>query len=65
MPVAVDKAGYFTYAIPKGYTPTQTDSAIYRQAARTLELYNTLKPKYLKKNGELDALQLLSEYWSN
>lgn len=63
VPVAVGKPGYFTYAIPKGYVPTQTDSAIYKQAVSTLEFYNELKPKYLKRNGELDALLLLSTYW--
>jgi len=46
IPVFAGPTGYFTYAIPKTYQPTQIDSAIYRKAMRTLERYRKVKEKF-------------------
>jgi hypothetical protein len=37
VPVAKAKTGHFTWAVPKGYVPTEADSIIYRQAMETLK----------------------------
>ena len=63
IPVAVGKTGYFTYATPKGYTPIEVDSAIYRAAVSTLDQYISLKPKYSDIDGEVDAVRLISDFW--
>ena len=63
MPVAVGTSGYFTYAIPKEYTPGETDSVIYKKAHTRLESYNLLKQNYLKSDGKIDALKLVQDYW--
>ena len=46
IPVYAGNSGYFTYAMPKGYKPTEVDSAIYRRAAATLNRYKALREKY-------------------
>lgn len=50
IPVYAGEEGHFTYAIPKGYQTTQTDSLIYNSAMFTLEKYKTLRTKYYTKN---------------
>lgn len=63
MPVAVGKTGYFTYAIPKGYTPDHRDSSIYFGASSTLYNYQSKKSNYSSSEGQLDAIRLISDYW--
>ncbi|WP_305982224.1 hypothetical protein [Roseivirga thermotolerans] len=64
MPVAVMQDGYFTYAVPKDYTPSRSDSAIYRAALSTLQRYEMLKPRYIDSTGRLEAIRLLSDSWN-
>lgn len=63
MPVAVGKSGYFTYAIPKEYTPNQLDSSIYYAASSTLEKYEIERANYSNLEGQLDAIRLISDFW--
>lgn len=63
MPVAVGNTGYFTYATPKGYSPSELDSAIYNASVSTLDQYKALKPKYTDPNGQVNAIRLISDFW--
>lgn len=60
IPVYAGNKGYFTYAMPKGHTPSETDFSIYRRAVSTLEQYKVQRQRYLTATG-LNALHL----WSN
>ena len=46
IPVYAGEKGHFTYAVPKGYQTTQTDSLIYNSAMVTLKKYKTIRGKY-------------------
>jgi len=59
IPVFSSKTGHFTYAIPKGYTPTEIDSAIYRKAVSVLQRYKMHRSAFIGKGGRLQALSLL------
>ncbi len=61
IPVFSSETGHFTYAIPKGYTPTEIDSALYRRATATLQRYKTTRPKFISRDGRLRATELLQE----
>ena len=63
IPVQVGRKGHFTYAVPKGYQTTQTDSALHRSAGKVLATYTRRRAKYLKTNGLL-ASQLLADYYA-
>ncbi|MFY0593150.1 hypothetical protein [Roseivirga sp.] len=63
IPVSAGTKGYFTYAIPKGYIPTRSDSSIYERAQFTLQKYLKSKSQAILPNGETDAFQLVSSYW--
>lgn len=58
IPVASGKAGHFTYALPKGAKPTETDSTLYRRATAVLAQYRTLRPNYVGSDGRLRATEL-------
>jgi len=58
IPVASGKAGHFTYALPKGTLPNAIDSTLYRQAGQVLERYRQVRPKYIRPDGSLRALDL-------
>lgn len=62
IPVSASETGYFTYATPKGYTPTKVDSSIYRAANAIQKSYQNLKKQHLLPNGNLNAIGLLSDY---
>ena len=55
IPVFAGATGYFTYAIPKNYQPTQIDSTLYQKAVITLDQYRKVK----EKNKNVSAFQLL------
>jgi len=57
IPVFAGNNGYFTYAMPKDYQPTATDSAIYKKAMVTLEKYKAIREKYNTPQG-LRAMKL-------
>lgn len=60
IPVFVGNQGYFTYAMPKGYKPTETDSSLYKAATTTLGKYKTERGKFMEGKG-LNGLAL----WEN
>ncbi len=57
IPVFAGATGYFTYAIPKTYQPTQIDSTLYYKAVNTLDQYRKVK----EKNNSASAFQLLKK----
>lgn len=59
IPVFSSERGHFTYAVPKGYVPTDVDSAIYRRAVSVLQRYKSLRPLFVRRDGSLDARRLL------
>jgi hypothetical protein len=61
IPVFSSQTGHFTYAIPKGYTPTEVDSALYRRATATLQRYKAARPQFISQDGRLNASELLRE----
>lgn len=61
IPVFSSQTGHFTYAIPKGYTPTEVDSALYRTATATLQRYKAMRQNFIGKDGRLKARELLDE----
>lgn len=63
IPVSSGKAGHFVYAVPKGYAPTEADSALYRRATTTLSAYQARRSKYLRADSTLRALELLEEWY--
>ncbi|HMO31723.1 MAG TPA: hypothetical protein PKE07_01875 [Lacibacter sp.] len=46
IPVYAGNAGYFTYAVPKGYKVGTADSLLYKQAKHTLEYYKKVRAKH-------------------
>ena len=58
IPVFVNRPGHFVYAVPKGYQPTETDSAVYRRAVQVLDHYKSIRPEYLRADSSLRALDL-------
>ncbi|KYG81710.1 hypothetical protein EV198_1920 [Roseivirga ehrenbergii] len=64
IPVKAGKSGYFTYAIPKGYVPTQTDSAIFYAASTTLQYYEVQKSNYGNSEDGINAIRMISDYWA-
>lgn len=61
IPVYAGTSGYFTYAVPQGYTPAEVDYNIYRKAALTLEQYSKLRQKYVRKTG-VQATKIFFKY---
>lgn len=57
IPVFAGTTGYFTYAIPKNYQPTQIDSTLYHKAVLTLDKYRKVK----EKNINVSAFHLLKK----
>lgn len=51
IPVYAGEKGHFTYAVPKGYQTTQTDSMIYNKAKATLENYKKIRTIFYDKNN--------------
>lgn len=58
IPVWAGDKGYFTYAMPKGHTPGETDSVIYRKSLDVLNKYRQERGKYVNNKGEMNALEL-------
>jgi len=62
IPVHAAERGYFTYAIPKGHTPSAIDSARYHTAMDVLGAYRARRDAYLNPDSTLDALRLLRDW---
>lgn len=63
IPVHAKSSGYFTYAVPKHYQPIEQDSSLYYRSAAVLNNYRAIRPRYLDKDGRLNAVRLLTKYW--
>ena len=57
IPVYAAEKGHFTYAVPKDYEISITDSAIYKNAIATLNNYKKARNKFIK-NGNFSAFKL-------
>jgi hypothetical protein len=64
IPVYAGEKGYFTYAVPKDYETGSRDSLIYNSAQKVLEEYRELRPQYLDKQGNLEAIELYRDWWN-
>jgi hypothetical protein len=51
IPVYAGESGYFTYAMPKDYQTTQTDSLMYTKAVSTLEKYKSVRASFYHKQN--------------
>ncbi len=58
IPVWERPTGHFTYAMPKGHQPDETDSVIYRKAMLTLDRYKKERSRYINKRGGFNATGL-------
>ncbi len=56
------KTGYFTYALPKDFTPIDTDSLILKRAESILERYQAIRPQF-KTSAGIKAHALLAWVW--
>lgn len=61
VPVYADLSGYFTYAVPKGYQPVETDSAIYHKATITLNKYRAVREKYFSGNRKKNMAAIMKQ----
>ncbi|MFN3596437.1 MAG: hypothetical protein ACK41D_04100 [Rubricoccaceae bacterium] len=59
IPVHVRESGHFTYAVPRGYTPTETDSVLYRHGTAVLAEYRARRAAFLRPDSTLRAADLL------
>lgn len=59
IPVFTRKSGHFVYAIPKGQTPSQVDSTLYKRAIRVLDVYKAERPDFLNADSTLQTLKLI------
>lgn len=62
VPVHRRPRGHFTYAIPRGHTPTEVDSSIHRAAAAVLAAYRARREAYLRPDSSLRAADLLRDW---
>jgi len=60
IPVYTNSAGHFTYAMPKGFVPSQTDSSIYNKAMVTLLKYKRIREKFASKE-KLNTVKILKK----
>ncbi|MBX3239251.1 MAG: hypothetical protein KIT80_18360 [Chitinophagaceae bacterium] len=58
IPVWERPTGHFTYAMPKGHQPDETDSILYRKAVITLEQYKKERGRYINEQGGFNATAL-------
>ncbi|MCU0427846.1 MAG: 5'-nucleotidase, lipoprotein e(P4) family [Candidatus Kapabacteria bacterium] len=64
IPTWSGKQGHFVYAVPKGYTATDTDSAIYYAASKVLSDYREIRPTFMNADSSLRAVELLRTWYS-
>lgn len=58
IPVWERQTGHFTYAMPKGHQPDETDSVIYRKAMLTLDRYRKERSRYINNQRGFNATRL-------
>ena len=64
IPVYASATGYFTWAVPRGYQPTRSDSLIWHQASQTLAKYRQLR--YTKhQHRKLTVQKIISKMTKN
>lgn len=62
IPVFAGESGYFVYAMPKGHTPTATDSTLYRRSMEVLDKYEKLRPRYVTADSTVRSLKLIRKF---
>lgn len=55
--------GNFVYAYPKDHVLNEVDSALYKKSVKVLDAYRSIRPKYLKPDGTVQAYKLLQDYY--
>ncbi len=65
IPVWERPTGHFTYAMPKGHQPDETDSIIYRKAMLTLDRYKRERSRYINSQGGFNATALWLQWNKN
>ena len=61
-PVFARASGHFTWAVPRGHTPTRADSLRLDAAAEVLAEYRRRRPAYLRPDSTLRAADLLRDW---
>lgn len=64
IPTWSGKQGHFVYAVPKGYTPTDLDSAIYHAGNKVLSDYRAIRPQFMNPDSSLRAADLLKAWYA-
>ncbi|MDR1645372.1 MAG: hypothetical protein LBS05_06060 [Tannerellaceae bacterium] len=64
IPVYAGQEGYFVYANPASYAPSDVDSSLYYRAVDVLDRYETLRSQYLNADSTLRAFHLLQDFFS-
>ncbi len=62
IPAWSGETGRFVYAVPKGYVPTQEDSALYRRSVVVLEAYRRTRVSYVRTDGSLRAIDWIRDH---
>ena len=62
IPVFAGKTGHFVYAMPKGHTPTETDSTLYHRAIKVLERYEKTRSDYFNADSTFNSLELIRDF---
>lgn len=55
--------GNFVYAYPKDHVLNEVDSALYKKSVKVLDKYRSIRSKYLKPDGSVQAYKLLQDYY--
>lgn len=61
IPVFSSQTGRFVYAMPKGHTPSGTDSLLLNRSTKVLDEYKELRAKYVNEKQEFESLRFLKE----
>jgi hypothetical protein len=61
IPVHSNIKGHFVYAIPLDSKPGPIDSAIYKRAEHSLNIYRSLRKEYMKSDSSFKAFALLNK----
>jgi hypothetical protein len=61
IPVHSNQKGHFVYAMPLDSKPGLIDSAIYKRAEHSLNIYRSVRQEYMKPDSSFKALALLNK----
>lgn len=63
IPTYQEDTNRFTYAVPEGYVPAETDSTLYRSATDILDAYRERRDDYLRPDSTLRGVDLLRDWF--